>query len=186
MRAHNIQSFFKKAEEFVHSIDDDLLFTTYVGSWYPLYYSEGVNWASRTYQGDYDWASENYHTTGYAETLDFIMTGNYYPEVTVEESDALGLPYWYSVEGSADLAMEAINYATFNYGSLYLNQYSGNPEQFRKAIRAVENNTHGIMLFDLVYLEQFGWWDILEEEFSRDTKAPHQNPGFLKMVREDK
>lgn len=185
-RAHNIQSFFKKAEEFVHSIDDDLLFTTYVGSWYPLYYSEGVNWASRTYQGDYDWASENYHTTGYAETLDFIMTGNYYPEVTVEESDALGLPYWYSVEGSADLAMEAINYATFNYGSLYLNQYSGNPEQFRKAIRAVENNTHGIMLFDLVYLEQFGWWDILEEEFSRDTKAPHQNPGFLKMVREDK
>lgn len=184
-RAHNIQSFFKKAEKLVHSIDEDLLFTTYVGSWYPLYYNEGVNWGSKTYKGDYEWASEDYHKTGYAEYLDFIMTGNYYPDVTVEETDAKGLPYWYSVEGSAQLAMEAINYATFNYGSLYLNQYKDNPEQFRKAIRAVEKNTHGIMLFDLVYLEQFGWWDIVREEFSRDTKPPHQNPGFLKMVRAD-
>ncbi len=185
-RAHNIQSFFKEAESLIHSYDDDLMFTTYVGSWYPLYYNEGVNWASKDYKPEYDWASEDYHKTGYAESLDFLMTGNYYYDVTTEESDASGLPYWYSVEGSAQLAMEAVDYATPLYGSLYLQQYEGDPEQFRKAIRAVEDNTHGIMLFDLVYLEMYGWWEIIEEEFANDTKAPHQNPGVLNMVREDK
>ncbi|WP_053436092.1 alpha amylase family protein [Sporosarcina globispora] len=184
-RAHNIQSYFKQVENLVHSHNEDLIFTTYVGSWYPLYYNEGVNWASQTHQPEYDWASEDYHKTGYAEYLDFLMTGNYYYDVTVEESDAKGLPYWYSVEGSAQLAMDVVNYATPLYGSLYLFQYQGDPEQFRKAIRAVEDNTHGIMLFDLVYLEQYDWWHIVEEEFEKDTKAPHHIPGILKMVRED-
>jgi len=185
-RAHNIQSYFKEAESLIHSHNEDLMFTTYVGSWYPLYYNEGVNWASQTHHPEYDWASEDYHKTGYAEYLDFLMTGNYYYDVTIEESDAKQLPYWYSVEGSAQLAMDVVNYATPLYGSLYLYQYEGDPEQFRKAIRAVEDNTHGIMLFDLVYLEQYDWWSIIEEEFAKDSKAPHQNPGILKMIREDK
>ncbi|MBP2075796.1 alpha amylase family protein [Oceanobacillus polygoni] len=185
-RAHNIQSFFKDAEDLILSYDDDLLFTTYVGSWYPLYYNEGVNWASKDYKPEYDWASEDYHKTGYAEYLDFLMTGNYYYDVSIEESDASGLPYWYSVEGSAQLVMEVVDYAAPVYGSLYLQQYEGDPEQFRKAIRTLEDNTHGIMLFDLVYLEMYGWWDIIEEEFANDTKAPHQIPGLLKMIRADK
>lgn len=184
-RAKNIQSFFQKAENFVHEYDEDLFFTTYVGSWYPLYYSEGVNWASKTYQPEFDWASEDYHETGYAESLDFLMTGNYFYDVTVEEAAASGNPYWYSVEGAADMAMEAVNYSTLVYGSLYLNQYSGDPEQFRKAISAVEDSSHGIMLFDLVYLEMFDWWEIIEEEFSEDTKSPHQNPALMKMIRSD-
>ncbi|WP_200411671.1 alpha amylase family protein [Virgibacillus salexigens] len=184
-RAHNIQSFFTEAENLIHSYEEDLIFTTYVGSWYPLYYNEGVNWGSQTYQPDYDWASEDYHKTGYAEYLDFLMTGNYYYEVTEEELEGSGLPYWYSVEGSAQLAMEVVNYATPLYGSLYLAQYKNDPEQFRKAIKAVEDNTHGTMLFDLVYLENYDWWSILEEEFANNTNAPHQNPGILKMIRED-
>ncbi|WP_337970387.1 alpha amylase family protein, partial [Virgibacillus salexigens] len=91
----------------------------------------------------------------------------------------------YSVEGSAQLAMGVVNYATPLYGSLYLAQYQDDPEQFRKPIRAVEDNTHGTMLFDLVYLENYDWWSILEEEFANNTYAPHQNPGILKMIRED-
>ncbi|WP_198434018.1 alpha amylase family protein, partial [Virgibacillus salexigens] len=105
--------------------------------------NEGVNWGSQTYQPDYHWASEDYHKTGYAEYLDFLMSGNYYYEVTEEELEGSGLPYWYSVEGTAQLAMEVVNYATPLYGSLYLAQYKNDPEQFRKAIKAVEDNTHG-------------------------------------------
>lgn len=182
-RAHNIQSFFKQAEEFVHDYDEDLFFSTYVGAWYPLYYSEGVNWASQTYQPDYDWASDDYHKTGYAEYLDFLMTGNYFTQVTREEAEEVGNPDWYSVEGSADIAMDVVNEATLLYGSLYLQQYNGDPEQFRKALRSVLERTHGIMLFDLVYLEQYEWWDILEEEFSEKKKSPHQDPGIMNLVR---
>ncbi|TCT21748.1 glycosyl hydrolase family 10 [Melghiribacillus thermohalophilus] len=184
-RAGNIQSFFKKAEQLVHSHDSDLFFSTYVGSWYPLYFSEGVNWASNTYQPDYDWASPDYHKTGYAETLDFLMTGNYFSEVTREEAVEVGNPDWYSVEGSVDIAMDVVNEATFLYGSLYLLQYENNPEQFRKALRTVMDNAHGIMLFDLVYLEEYGWWYILEEEFKNPSKPPHKIPGLLKMIRQD-
>jgi uncharacterized lipoprotein YddW (UPF0748 family) len=185
-RAGNIQSFFKRAENVVHTLKPDMLFSTYVGGWYPLYYSEGVNWASRTNQPDYDWASDNYGSTGYAETLDFLMTGNYYTEITPEEALAKGNPEWYSVEGSADLAFDVVNEATFVYGSLYLIQYAHDREEFRRALRSTLAHSHGIMLFDLVYLEMYNWWDILEEEFAEDSTAPHDIPGLLKMVRDDK
>ncbi|MGP4079241.1 alpha amylase family protein [Pseudalkalibacillus sp. R45] len=185
-RAGNIQDFFQQAEQLVHEKDSSLFFSTYVGAWYPLYYSEGVNWASRTHQPDYDWASPDYGKTGYAETLDFLMTGNYFYDVTREEAIESGNPDWYSVEGSADIAFDVVNEATFVYGSLYLNQYKGDPEQFRKGLRSVMERSHGIMLFDLVYFEQFGWWNIIEEEFAEESQPPHQIPGLLKMIREDK
>ncbi|WP_052476078.1 alpha amylase family protein [Cohnella kolymensis] len=184
-RAGNIQDFFRKAENLIHATDEDVFFSTYVGAWYADYYSEGVNWASKTHMPNFDWTSEDYHKTGYAELLDFIMTGTYFEEVTKEEAMAKGNPIDHSVEGSAEVAMDAVNGATFVYGSLYLNQYSGKPEQFRNAIRMDLEKTNGIMLFDLVYLEWFDWWHIVEEEFAEPSTAPHHVPGFVKQLRSE-
>jgi uncharacterized lipoprotein YddW (UPF0748 family) len=184
-RAGNIQSFFKKAEKTVHDLKEEVYFSTYVGAWYSDYYSEGVNWASKTHHPDYSWTSADYHKTGYAETLDFLMTGTYFPEVTKEEAIAKGNPADHSVEGSAEVVMDVVNEATFVYGSLYLNQYLGNPEQFRKALRKDIELTHGVMLFDLVYLEMFDWWHIVEEEFAEPSQSPHHIPGLMKMIRSD-
>lgn len=169
-RASNIQHFFQTVEKLVHQKDKSLFFSTYVGSWYPEYYNEGVNWASKTFKPKYDWASPTYHKTGYAELLDFLMTGNYYKEVTKNEATTLGNPGWASVEGSAEVAMEAVNSVTPVHGSLYLIHYKDKPEQFRKALQVLSNKTDGIMLFDLYYIEHFGWWSILEEEFAETTE----------------
>jgi uncharacterized lipoprotein YddW (UPF0748 family) len=185
-RAGNIQSYFQKAEKLIHQKEPETFFSTYVGSWYPDYYSEGVNWASRTHYPEYDWASPDYHSKGYAESLDFIMTGNYFVDVTKEEAVANGNPDWHSVEGSADIAMDAINYSTFNYGSLYLNQYSNDPERFRRALQMAVDKTHGIMIFDLIYLEQFDWWHIVEEEFAEKSISPHHIKKYMDLVRADK
>lgn len=163
-RAGNIQSYFKKAEEVTHSHDPNLYFSTYVGSWYPLYFSEGVNWGSTTYHPTFDWASPDYHKKGYAEVLDFLMTGNYFYEVTREEAVQAGNPDWHSVEGSADLAREAVNGVIPLYGSLFLRQYDGDPDQFVKAMKAVREKTDGLMIFDLVYLEQYDWWSLVSKE----------------------
>ena len=182
-RAGNIHDYFQETEQLIHSLDSDVLFNTYVGSWYPLYYSEGVNWGSKKYKPEYDWTAVDYNETGYAEHLDFLMTGLYYGDVTVDESDAKGLPYWYSVEGAADLSMEVTSYETFVYGSLYLLQYQDRPEDFKRAIRMIEQKMHGIMLFDLVYIDMYDWWPLLEEVFDKGTKAPHAVPGLLKKVR---
>ncbi|MCM3733931.1 family 10 glycosylhydrolase [Fictibacillus nanhaiensis] len=184
-RAGNIQSFFQKAEKLVHNKEPKAFFSTYVGSWYPLYYSEGVNWASKTHHPEYDWTSPDYHKKGYSETLDFIMTGNYFEDVTKEEAVASGNPDWYSVEGSADIVMDALNESTFNYGSLFVLQYADDPERFRRAIQMALNKTHGLMIFDLIYLEMYDWWHILEQELPSESKSPHHIPGLIKMVRED-
>ncbi|MFC4025089.1 alpha amylase family protein [Oceanobacillus longus] len=171
-RALNIKKFISMARDTVKAVSPDLIFSDYVGSWYPLYYSEGVNWGSETYHPDLDWTSETYHVSGLAEQLDFIMTGCYYPEVEVQESEQNGRPAtWYSVEGAIDKSLEVINGSIPVVGSLFLKDYTNNPDQFRKAIKMCKEKSAGVMLFDTVYLEDYNWWDILAEELNTSNKS---------------
>lgn len=163
-RAKNIKNFVQKAKSVVKTKNPNFIFTVYVGSWYPLYYNEGVNWGSKTYQPSLDWTSEAYHTSGYAEEFDFIMTGCYYPEVTIEEAQNNGRPAsWYSVEGAIEMSKEAINGQIPVIASLYLKDYTNNLDQFKKAVQLCKERTNGVMLFDTVYLEEYQWWNELEK-----------------------
>mgnify|MGYP001952710806 CR=1 FL=1 len=166
-RALNIKTFVSIARHVVKSYNPDYIFADYVGSWYPLYYNEGVNWASETYQPDLEWTSETYHVSGLAEQLDFIMTGCYYPDVTIGEARRNNRPAdWYSVEGAIDKSLEVINGSIPVVGSLFLKDYNQSPEQFRKAIKMCKAKSQGVMLFDTVYLEDYSWWDILCDELN--------------------
>lgn len=180
-RSQNIHDYFEATKLFLRDLDSSILFNTYVGSWHPLYYSEGVNWGSKKYNPEYDWAADDYNETGYANHLDFLMTGLYYGDVMIEDLNG-EKPYWYSVEGAADISMEATQYDTFVYGSLYLLQYQDRPEDFQRALRLIEKKMHGVMLFDLVYIEMYNWWDEIEEVFTKKTKSPHSIPGFIKKL----
>lgn len=178
-RASVIKDFVQRAGETVKNINPEIAFANYVGAWYPLYYELGVNWASAQYDPseDYDWATPEYKNTGFAELFDWLMVGTYFFEVTIEElqatdetgartEDAMGegKEYWYSVEGSSQIAMEVIKGVIPVYGSLYVEQYQweDDPEQFRRAVEMVRKETNGVMIFDLVHLEQYGYWDYLE------------------------
>lgn len=183
-RAKNIYDLFAAAEQAVHEIDPEALFTTYVGSWYPVYYGEGVNWASSTYIPTYSWASADYHNYGYARMLDFIMTGLYYSDITEEEALAHGGAPMFSVEGAAKLSIEVTDYGTLVYGSIYAemhappNSVRNNPDpaDYKRAVQMSVDETHGVMLFDLVHLspEYYDWWDATAEVFARPAKAPHE------------
>jgi hypothetical protein len=163
-RAGNITAFVKEAKAIVKSIKPSCLFSIYVGSWYPLYFNEGVNWASRTYMPSLEWASDNYHQVAYGDELDFIMTGCYYPEVTKKEAYENGRPAeWYSVEGAIEISLEALNGQIPVVASLYLKDYEGNRNQFAKAVNLCRERSHGVMLFDTIYLESYGWWDDLPD-----------------------
>lgn len=183
-RAAVIQDAVEEIGVMVRELDPSVLYSIYAGAWYPLYWHEGVNWGATSYQPDEDWASENYRTTGYANLLDFFMAGTYFEDVTREEAVISGQPEdWYSVEGSAEIAMEATDRATFVYGSLFLQQYEGDEERFRRAMEMALARTHGLMLFDLVYLEMYDWWHVVEEVLDGPGASPHTNPGFVKTVR---
>jgi len=135
----------------------------YVGSWYESYYDVGVNWASEKYRPGYSWMTPAYNRTGYAERFDFICAGAYYPTVTRAEARASGRPEGATVEAGCELAMSAVCRVSPVLGSLYVRDYEGRPDAFSEAIKTALRLTNGIMLFDLVQIEQYGWWEIIRE-----------------------
>lgn len=163
-RAATIQKVVRACREAVKAIKPGIEFADYTGSWYPIYYFLGVNWASKQYRPEEFWASPEYHITGFAESLDYLSTGCYYPEVTIAEARARKSPAdWYSVEGAARLSMEVTMGAVPVVGGLFVKQYEGDLARFQAAIRMCRQETNGVMIFDLCYLEEYGWWEGVKE-----------------------
>ncbi len=181
-RALTIKKFFERARKVVKSLKPNVLFGDYAGSWYLTYYELGANWASEKYKPEFDWACEDYHKTGYAELLDFLCSGLYFYEVTKEEVEAKDMidaskltepgmkatkTILYSVEGSAELVKKVTMGVVPVYGSLYVEQYKGEPERFKRAIKMALEKTDGVMIFDLVHIENYNLWDDLKEVFEK-------------------
>lgn len=177
-RALTIKKFFEKARKVVKSLKPDILFGDYAGSWYLTYYELGVNWASEKYKPEFEWATKDYNETGYAEFLDFLCSGLYFYDVTKEEVESKNMidasklteagmkpdkTIWYSVEGSAELVKKVTMGVIPVYGSLYVEQYKGEPERFKKAVEMALDKTDGVMIFDLVHIENYDLWDELKE-----------------------
>ncbi|MDD2430199.1 MAG: alpha amylase family protein [Firmicutes bacterium] len=177
-RALGIKVFFIKARDRIKELRPDIFFGDYVGSWYPEYYALGVNWASEDYILGYEWAQSGYERTGYAEVLDYLTTGNYYSDVYLkdlegkvkakvgmrtEAGQSLEYKPWYSVEGACDMVNEKVLGKIPVYGGLYLLQYQDKPEVFKEAMKVCLEKSDGLMLFDLVYVDMYDWWDNVAE-----------------------
>ena len=177
-RASIIHDFIYSTREQLKAINPDIIFGDYTGSWYPLYFDVGVNFASKSYDPskEFDWATEKYKDYGYADALDLFTTGNYYFEVdkselikddsTAERTLESGLIVkkedWYTVEGSAELVEKVVKGETPVYAGLYVEQYKDNPEQFIKALKMCRKKSQGSMIFDIVHIINYGWWDELK------------------------
>jgi hypothetical protein len=172
-RAQQIKEFATEACSLVRSIKPQVQVGTYVGSWYDAYYNEGVNWGSEEYQAGCSWMTPRYNKTGYAELFDYICTGCYYPHVTKEEAHLAGCSEAHSVEAACEMSRTAIGSASKFYGSLYLLDYKDDPSELVRAMDMVLDKTEGIMLFDLVYLEDYDWWPILQDAWERRRPRPH-------------
>lgn len=184
-RANVIKSFVEEAHERLKAINPNLILGDYTGAWYPTYYYMGVNWASEKYNPaeHFDWATENYYKTGYADLLDVYMTGLYYTPITKQEMDdqltALGMrgedgmdatsrEYWYCVEGGAELAEQITCGVVPVVGSIYVEQYMHDEERFGRAVtQAIESCSGGMMLFDLCHIVNHNWWDTLKLAIER-------------------
>lgn len=164
-RARQIKQFAEEAVGLIRSIKPELTIGNYVGSWYESYFDVGVNWGSETFHAGCDWMTPEYNQTGFAELFDYMCTGCYYPVPTIAEARAAGCSEGATVEAAARLSCRAVSGACPIYSSLYLKDYAEKPEGFRKAIQAALDNSQGVMLFDLVYLEDYDWWPLIEEEF---------------------
>ena len=181
-RASVIHDFVVKTHKVLKEINPELVIGDYTGAWYPTYWQVGVNWASSEYdpfsvEQYRDWATSDYHKTGYAEYLDIYMTGLYYSLITKDDVDkATGivgqrseagmdnsLTYCYSVEGGAEIAKSITKGKVPVIGSIYVEQYLGDFTPFVPAVKQARKSTDGIMIFDIVHLNKHNLWDELEE-----------------------
>ncbi|WP_295938942.1 alpha amylase family protein [uncultured Alistipes sp.] len=173
-RAAVIKSFVVEARKQLRAVNPKLLIGDYTGAWYPTYYYVGVNWASEKFDPVqyFDWATPEYKDTGYAEQLDIYMTGLYYTLVTKAEVDkANGVvgrrseagmaneqSYWYCIEGGAEWAKRLTCGVVPVTGSIYVEQYEGDAEQFKRAVAQALRDTDGLMIFDIVHIINRDWW----------------------------
>jgi hypothetical protein len=178
-RASVIYNFFKQARAVAKAANPKIIFGDYTGAWYPTYYEVGVNWASNKYdvQKDYPaWATKKYQQYGYAELLDLYSSGCYFYEVTKQEVKEVNeikaarteagmsdqKAAWYSVEGSAEMAMNITMKAAPLLGSIYVDQYKTNKTQCVKAMQMCLDKTNGLMIFDMVHIVERDWWDAIK------------------------
>lgn len=155
-RSKTICDFVSKVRNEVKAIKPKLAFCSYSGAWYDSYYYVGVNWASKNYDpsAEYGWANSTYKNTGYAELLDMFMTGNY--------TSTLSGPGWWTVQGQLTGTKNVLRNANIHYGSVDIgNTNWANVQNMKDAIKMIMNQTKGIMLFDLVHIDdgttnQFG------------------------------
>ena len=174
-RSQNIYDFMALAKSEVKSVNPAISFGTYTGAWYPSYFEVGVNFASKDYDPSeyFDWATEDYKETGYAELLDLFTVGNYYVDVTKEEylknnrmvtneTDShaqSGL--WYCVEGSCENLRTVLGNNKF-YGGILVDQFYTNRPQLSKTIEMNLRASDGLMVFDIVHIINEGLWKEVE------------------------
>jgi uncharacterized lipoprotein YddW (UPF0748 family) len=183
-RAKVIHDFLREATESLRSMRPDLQFGVYVGSWFTEYYGVGVNWGSEKFPVRLSWASPGYNEAGYAELLDWVSTGCYYPIATREDARAAKKYEGGTVEAAAELSVVAVQNASPVYAGLYALDYVGRPDAFAKAVETAARRSQGVMIFDLSYIYDYGWWNILEKAFSEPAVAPHRLSNITRQLRE--
>jgi len=182
-RARVIRDFVREATEAVRSVRSDARFGAYVGSWFGEYYGVGVNWASEKFPVRTSWATPTYNEAGYAEFLDWLSTGCYYPIPTRAEARALKRDENATVEAAADLSAMVVANSVPLYAGLYALNYQGRPDAFAQAIEVSLRRTQGVMVFDLSYIYDYGWWEILERAFAQPAEAPHRDAALTAQLR---
>jgi hypothetical protein len=163
-RASVIKSFFARMRQAVKKTKPKASFESYVGSWYPIYGNDvGVNWASEKYKVPYSWATENYGKTGYAELVDVLYVGLYYPSNTEAEATKAGANNWRSVEGAARLAKEVTKGATVVHGVINYGDDALSPEKLATGTQIIKQEMSGVSIFESSHVKRRNMWTILEK-----------------------
>ena len=150
-RAGTIKRFFAEIKELVNSYRNStgrpIQVSAYVGSWYEIYYLNGVNWGSPSFRFDERLGLQDasvytpeYCQTGYIGYLDFLMIGAY--QTTGQE-----------VEKYATLANIVTNGEIPLYTGIAVTNVPA-PALQREVIQAGLAATDGVMLFDA---SQINW-----------------------------
>lgn len=161
-RAKIIYDFFEKTKNTIQSVNSNIRFGTYTGSWYSSYYNEGVNWASKKYDPSryYNWATPAYKNFGFAALLDLYMTGAY-------GKTLYGSTNEWTVEGAILNAKKVTMGDIPVIGSLYGLNFENKPQDAEEAVYICLTKGDGLMFFDMIYLIMYDQWDAVQKGIDR-------------------
>ncbi len=160
-RAKVIHDFVEKSRNTIKVINKNIKFGIYTGSWYSTYYNEGVNWASPRYDPskEYSWATTNYKNYGFADLLDFYMTGAYCKIIYGSEG--------WTVERALEVAQEVIKGDVPVCGGLYGLYFNNAPKDCENAVYVCLTESNGLMFFDMSHLIKYNQWDNVKAGIDR-------------------
>ena len=147
-RAKVIQNVVAECRSALKGVRPDADLSVWAAAWYPLPHT-GQNWGSTkyTYVDNNWWATDNYHTTGYADQLDYFQLGAYYNKVMGYNTDCIE----YSLNISRQILKgDCPMWGTFSVASATFDVTS--------AVKLCLTKTEGCMVFDLVHIGNFNHW----------------------------
>jgi len=155
-RSQTIKSFTDRLRSLVNQYkstkNPELKMAAYVGSWYEIYYQNGVNWASSDfiYNDKLGFPeskiyTDKYYKTSYLGNIDFLMIGTYYKtRKEIKKYITLG-----NILTNGQLPL---------LGSMSLTDLKD--EQRSEVFKASLSESAGLMIFDLCYVH---WADFLNQ-----------------------
>lgn len=138
----------------VKSVRPDADLSVWAAAWYPLPHT-GQNWASPRYTSVDKtwWATSNYHTTGFADQLDYFQLGAYYSKVLGYETTA-------SIEYSLNNTRSILKGDCPFWGTFSV---AGENFDAQSAVKLCLTKTDGCMVFDLVHIANRYYWSKIKE-----------------------
>jgi uncharacterized lipoprotein YddW (UPF0748 family) len=182
-RAKVIRDFVAEATDAIRAVKPSVQFGSYVGSWFADYYGVGVNWGSEKFPVRTSWATPTYNEAGYAEFLDWLSTGCYYPIPFRNEARAMKREEGGTVEAAAQMSVAATANSIPVYAGIYALNYLNKPEDFQRAIQAAVRASSGVMIFDLSYIYDYNWWPYIEQAFPQPALAPNRDTTIVASLR---
>lgn len=180
-RAETLQGFVGSMRSLIKQVQPSASFGIYAGSWYGDYQQYGNNYAAPDFQAGFWFLTKDYQPTGFANMLDFIYTGCYYPTATIHEAMTQGVPIGRSVESAAQLSNRVVKDQTWVYAGISLDQFKGNPEGLGAAIQAACAASQGVMVFDVSHdIEPM--WGVFKKAFAQPLRPPHLDPKAIGMA----
>lgn len=153
-RSSIIQGFAKRlrriVDDYAKAQDRPIALAAYVGSWFDLYYQNGVNWGSKDFRYNErlnfpvsKLYTEEYSKTSYVDYIDFLMIGCYYEtSEMIEKYTTIGnIVTNHQVPMMASMSLPHLN----------------TEELLKIGTKACIDYSDGTMIFDLCYAD----WKIL-------------------------
>ncbi|MEQ1821502.1 MAG: family 10 glycosylhydrolase [Fimbriimonadaceae bacterium] len=181
-RALQMRNWVARVRTKVKSVRKDAKFGVYAGSWYGEYPQFGSNYGSSELDAGFWFLTETYRKTGFANQLDLLVTGCYYPNATIFEAMGLGIPMGRTVEAAGQLSNRVARDQTWTYAGLSLDQFKNNPEGLANALQAACASTQGVMVFDYSH-DVEPMLPVFAKAFGPAPLAPHQVNGLIEKVR---